>query len=593
MAFDDDFMYDFYFYDDFLNLNDLFFRDDDNSSAYTPLNCTAFFGESSLSMFNQLSGTLPTEIGLLTDLTDLYLSSNSMYGTIPTEIGQLVGLKSLWLTGNSMVGQLPSEVGRLTGLNEFIIRNGVAFGALPSQLGMLTAVTWLDLSFNRFTGALPTELGLLTAATSFDARTNDFHGTLPSEFGLLTGLSTDFVVKNNRLCGPLPSELSPLRDHMLTDDADLWEQNVEFGNDLDVACVSSAPTSGPTVENVSSDARANLFFNAGAIFGAVGALFFVCIVALLFRPARHWWESRKRRSPNMEEEWKDMHSSPGDVEMEGETIEAFYTQEDGGFRKSTATAPRFSVSRWSSSTHTTNNPMVPSLQENTEAFRIAFDLLSLPKKPFAAGASGSLFKGTYNGTVVAAKMLYSHSGDKERGEFDREFKMLAMMRHPNVVQLYGMAHNPSTDSLFIVQEFVGGGDVRSLLQGTGGGEVSRHFGLPELVRLASELLGAVRYMHASGVAHRDLKPLNLLVTETGSLRVCDLGLARNYMQSQITANVGTALYMPAEAFDDEKTGEGYDASTWDAFSVGVILYEFWHRVHPWEVQFLSNSPSSF
>ena len=113
------------------------------------------------------------------------------------------------------------------------------------------------------------------------------------------------------------------------------------------------------------------------------------------------------------------------------------------------------------------------------------------------------------------------------------------------------------------------------------GNLSR-FDVPMFIKLSTELLGAVRYMHASGVAHRDLKPLNLLVTESGSLRVCDLGLARNFNQSQITANVGTSLYMPPEAYDDEKTSEGYDASTWDAFSCGVILYEFWHRVHPWE-----------
>lgn len=50
-------------------------------------------------------------------------------------------------------------------------------------------------------------------------------------------------------------------------------------------------------------------------------------------------------------------------------------------------------------------------------------------------------------------MLYSYTGDKERAEFDREFKMLAMMRHPNVVQLYGMAHDPATENLYIIQVF--------------------------------------------------------------------------------------------------------------------------------------------
>jgi hypothetical protein len=58
----------------------------------------------------------------------------------------------------------------------------------------------------------------------------------------------------------------------------------------------------------------------------------------------------------------------------------------------------------------------PVLQANTLALLIPFELLSLEKKPFAAGASGSLFKGNYNSAQVAAKMLYSHTGDKEREE---------------------------------------------------------------------------------------------------------------------------------------------------------------------------------
>jgi len=60
-------------------------------------------------------------------------------------------------------------------------------------------------------------------------------------------------------------------------------------------------------------------------------------------------------------------------------------------------------------------------------------------------------------------MLYSHTSDKEREEFDREFRMLAMLRHPNVVSLYGMASDRSTARLYIVQDYVDGGDLRTLL----------------------------------------------------------------------------------------------------------------------------------
>lgn len=125
--------------------------------------------------------------------------------------------------------------------------------------------------------------------------------------------------------------------------------------------------------------------------------------------------------------------------------------------------------------------------------------------------------------------------------FDREFRMLSTMRHPNIVALYGMAHDPGTDQLYIVQEFVGGGNLHDLSRGP-----THLFPVDLFVSIAIELFGilslvpvcvekqcivhtvspspgALQYMHDAGVAHRDMKPLNLLITTTGSLRVCDLG----------------------------------------------------------------------
>lgn len=62
-----------------------------------------------------------------------------------------------------------------------------------------------------------------------------------------------------------------------------------------------------------------------------------------------------------------------------------------------------------------------------------------------------------------------------------------------------------------------------------------------------------------------------------------VGLARNYQQSSITANVGTALYMPPEAYDDTATSaDAYVASKWDMYSTGMILFELWYKGHPWE-----------
>ena len=67
---------------------------------------------------NSLSGTIPTEIGLLTKLWMLNLQRNMLSGTIPTEIGKLTRVSSVYLERNSLAGTLPTEIGRLKGLRQ-------------------------------------------------------------------------------------------------------------------------------------------------------------------------------------------------------------------------------------------------------------------------------------------------------------------------------------------------------------------------------------------------------------------------------------------------------------------------------------------
>ena len=60
-------------------------------------------------------------------------------------------------------------------------------------------------------------------------------------------------------------------------------------------------------------------------------------------------------------------------------------------------------------------------------------------------------------------------------------------------------------------------------------------------------------MHAQGIAHRDLKPANVLLTADAHVKLADLGLARNFKNTVVTAGVGTPAFMPPEAFDDSET----------------------------------------
>jgi hypothetical protein len=76
---------------------------------------------------------------------------------------------------------------------------------------------------------------------------------------------------------------------------------------------------------------------------------------------------------------------------------------------------------------------MPQFQQSMRAFAIKLEDLELDLSPFAAGAGGRVFKGSYGGTPVACKTIYSQEADDEREEFNREFRTLATLHHPNII----------------------------------------------------------------------------------------------------------------------------------------------------------------
>jgi hypothetical protein len=99
---------------------------------------------------NILTGTIPSEIGLLSKLTRLAL--NSVTGTIPSEVGLLTKLTYLDLWRNSLTGTIPSEVGLLTKLNVLDLSINSLTGTIPSELALMSKLYDLQLYYNNFTG---------------------------------------------------------------------------------------------------------------------------------------------------------------------------------------------------------------------------------------------------------------------------------------------------------------------------------------------------------------------------------------------------------------------------------------------------------
>ena len=110
---------------------------------------------------NQLTG-IPAELGSLTSLEVLDLSTNQLTGKIPAELGNLTNLTHLYLSGNPLTGAIPAELGNLTNLTHLYLDGNQLTGAIPAELGYLTNVEVLYLQRNQLTGEIPAELGTLT-----------------------------------------------------------------------------------------------------------------------------------------------------------------------------------------------------------------------------------------------------------------------------------------------------------------------------------------------------------------------------------------------------------------------------------------------
>uniref|UniRef100_J3N0Z3 [RNA-polymerase]-subunit kinase n=1 Tax=Oryza brachyantha TaxID=4533 RepID=J3N0Z3_ORYBR len=132
--------------------------------------------------------------------------------------------------------------------------------------------------------------------------------------------------------------------------------------------------------------------------------------------------------------------------------------------------------------------------------------------------------------------------------------------------LRDVAANPSNWDMFLVMEFVGTRSLRDLIVG----RARRPFSEAETRALMRQLLAGVRTMHAAGMAHRDIKPGNILVGPGCALKICDFGMATTAAPPYERFMVGTLHYNAPE----QLTGKGqYNAQAVDTWALGCVMAE--------------------
>ena len=130
---------------------------------------------------NNLSGSIPPELGRLDDLEALWLGDNDLRGSIPPELGRLDNLEKLALGDNGLRGAIPPELGRLDNLEELKLYGNYLSGPIPPELGRLEDLETLLLNGNSLVGAIPPELARLSGLSEIYLAGNYLTGCPPPE----------------------------------------------------------------------------------------------------------------------------------------------------------------------------------------------------------------------------------------------------------------------------------------------------------------------------------------------------------------------------------------------------------------------------
>ena len=186
-----------------------------------------------------------------------------------------------------------------------------------------------------------------------------------------------------------------------------------------------------------------------------------------------------------------------------------------------------------------------------------------------SGGFGTVYlaEDTWIDKKVALKV--PHKQNLDFGELLREPRLLASLNHPNIVTI--LTAEKQENVFFIVMEFVPGESLEAVIAREGALDVAR------ALDYTCQICNAVDHAHRHGVLHRDLRPSNVIVSESGMVKVADFGTSRFLeIAAHGTTIIGSPPYMAPEQF----RGKAVFAS--DVYSLGVTMYQMLTGLMPYD-----------
>ena len=208
--------------------------------------------------------------------------------------------------------------------------------------------------------------------------------------------------------------------------------------------------------------------------------------------------------------------------------------------------------------------------------KISYDSLGLGKK-IGQGGFSEIYESQWMGIPIAVKVIFDPNiTEALLEEFNNEIEKLFILRHPYIIQLYGITDSEKNQKLAVITELAPRGSLFDYLHKNP--KTKNNISLEFKNRITKQLIHTMAYIHSRGYVHRDLKTQNILLDKNLDMKLCDFGLTK--LKTELNSGsgqfAGTPCYMAPELFDRKY----YDEKI-DVFAFGTVVWEIYTQKIPY------------